>query len=47
MQDESNRYQEFRSPDGMLARHGNDSLVRQAHGHPDYTDPDICPHLWL
>jgi hypothetical protein len=47
MQDASNRYQEFRYPDGTLARHGNDRLVRQVNNHPDYHDPDICPQLWL
>jgi hypothetical protein len=47
MQDESNRYRAFRSPDGRLSRHGNDRLVRQANGSPDYTDPDICPCLWF
>ena len=47
MQDESNRYQEFHYPDGTLARHSNDRLVRQVNGSPDYTDPDICPHLWF
>lgn len=47
MQDGSNRYREFRHPDGTLASHNNDRLVRrQENGFPDYTDPDICPCLW-
>ena len=46
MQDESNSYREFHYPDGTLARHGNDRLIRQVNGSPDYTDPDICPYLW-
>ena len=46
LQDETNRWQEYHFPDGKLATHCNDSLVRQADGHPDYTDPDICPRLY-
>lgn len=47
LQDQSNRWQEYHFPDGRLARHGNDDLVRRnADGHPDYTDPAICPVLF-
>ncbi|HEX3983954.1 MAG TPA: phytanoyl-CoA dioxygenase family protein [Acidisoma sp.] len=46
LQDESNRYQEYHYADGNLARHDLDSLVRQRDGHPDYTDPEICPTLY-
>lgn len=46
LQDEANRWQEFRMKQGRLATHANDSLVRQIDGHPDYRDPDICPVLF-
>jgi hypothetical protein len=46
LQDDANRWQRYVHPDGNLATHDNDALVRQVDGHPDYTDPDICPQLW-
>ena len=46
LQDEANRWQEYHFPDGRLADHDNDRLVRQVDGHPDYTDPQICPILY-
>ena len=46
LQDASNRYREFSTPDGKHAWHVNDRLVRQKDGLPDYTDPDFCPCLW-
>ncbi len=46
LQDEVNRWQEFRFKQGRLATHANDRLVRQANGVPDYTDPDFCPVLY-
>lgn len=45
MQDEGNRYREFRLKDDSLAHHGLDNLCRHVDGHPDYTDPIICPPL--
>ena len=46
LQDGANRWQEYHYPDGRLATHDNDLLVRRADGHPDYTDPDVCPTLY-
>lgn len=46
LQDDSNRYREWRLADGKLAWHRNDVLCRTADGRPDYTDPDFCPVLW-
>jgi ectoine hydroxylase-related dioxygenase (phytanoyl-CoA dioxygenase family) len=46
LQDEANRWQEFRFKQGRLATHANDQLVRQINGAPDYTDPDFCPVLY-
>lgn len=46
MQDQSNRWQEYRRGDGSLATHWNDRLCRKVDGMPDYTDPVICPPLW-
>lgn len=46
MQDEANRYQEYRYPDGRLARHDNDTFCRKIGDYPDYTDPVFCPVLW-
>ena len=45
LQDDANRYQEFHLKDGSLARHDLDTLCRQVDGHPDYTDPRMCPSL--
>lgn len=45
IQDVDNHYQEFHYPDGTLARHPNDGLVRHVNGLPDYTDPVFCPQL--
>lgn len=47
LQDAANRYQVYRHPNGDLARHANDDLVRKdENGLPDYTDPNICPTLY-
>jgi hypothetical protein len=46
LQDAGNRWQEARRADGTLITHDNDRLCRQVNGHPDYTDPVICPVLW-
>ncbi|GCE09338.1 hypothetical protein KDAU_66670 [Dictyobacter aurantiacus] len=46
LQDASNHYQAYRYSNGTLARHNNDLLCRQVNGHPDYSDPVICPQLW-
>jgi ectoine hydroxylase-related dioxygenase (phytanoyl-CoA dioxygenase family) len=46
MQDETNRYREWRDSDGKLVWHRNDMLCRIVDGIPDYTDPDFCPILW-
>jgi hypothetical protein len=46
LQDDANRWQRYIYPDGNLATHDNDSLVRKVDGHPDYTDPEVCPQLW-
>lgn len=46
LQDQANRWQEFRFKQGRLATHANDRLARQINGVPDYTDPDFCPVLY-
>jgi hypothetical protein len=46
LQNKDNAWQELRMKQGRLATHANDALVRQVDGHPDYSDPDICPVLW-
>lgn len=46
LQDSSNHWQEYHYADGRLATHDNDKLVRTRDGHPDYTDPTICPTLY-
>lgn len=46
LQDEANRYRVFHTATGRLASHYNDRLVRAVDGHPDYTDPVVCPQLW-
>jgi len=46
IQDEPNRYRVYHTTTGRLASHNNDRLVRTVDGHPDYTDPAICPQLW-
>lgn len=46
LQDEPNRYQAFRFPDGKLASHNNNRYCRMVNEEPDYTDPVICPRLW-
>ena len=46
MQDQANRYQEYRYPDGRLARHDLDTMCRKVADYPDYTDPDFCPVIW-
>ena len=46
MQDQANRYKEYRYPDGRLARHDLDVLCRKLGDYPDYSDPDFCPVLY-
>lgn len=47
LQDRSNRWVEYHFADGRLAAHDNDTLVRKnADGHPDYADPNVCPTLY-
>ena len=46
LQDEANRYRDYRRADGTLTQHGNDVLCRKVDGKPDYTDPIICPVLF-
>ena len=46
LQDADNHWQEYYHPDGRLATHDDDRLVRQIDGHPDYTDPDVCLTLF-
>lgn len=47
LQPGDNHFVEHRLPDGSLAHHGNDDLVRRTpDGHPDYADPAICPQLY-
>ncbi len=46
LQDAANHWQEYHYPDGRLATHDDDRLVRQTDGHPDYSDPDVCPTLY-
>jgi ectoine hydroxylase-related dioxygenase (phytanoyl-CoA dioxygenase family) len=45
MQDGANRHREYRLPDGSLAAHPNDDMVRRIEGRPDYADPVVCPVL--
>jgi hypothetical protein len=48
IQDADNRYRQFPFANGSLASYNSDELCRKdAQGHPDYTDPDIFPALWL
>jgi len=47
LQDEANRFANHQLPDGRIAAHGLDVLVRKtADGFPDYADPRVCPTLW-
>jgi ectoine hydroxylase-related dioxygenase (phytanoyl-CoA dioxygenase family) len=46
-QDEDNRWQLARNPDGTSTPHMNDLLCRKnSDGTPDYRDPEVCPELW-
>jgi hypothetical protein len=46
-QDRENRYRVQRNERGEPALHMNDLLCRRGpDGHPDYSDPEICPTLW-
>ena len=45
LQPGANHHIERRNDNGDLARHSNDSLVRQIDGHPDYADPTFCPRV--
>jgi ectoine hydroxylase-related dioxygenase (phytanoyl-CoA dioxygenase family) len=47
MQDEANRYVPATDGSGRLLTHLNDFLCRKdLGGHPDYSDPAVCPVLW-
>lgn len=47
LQDRSNHWQEHHLPNGDLLIYKQDHLVRRTpEGHPDYSDPIICPVLW-
>lgn len=47
LQPGDNRFVRKTLPDGRVASHGIDSLVRgRADGSPDYSDSAICPQLW-
>ncbi|HTF12109.1 MAG TPA: phytanoyl-CoA dioxygenase family protein [Asanoa sp.] len=46
LQPADNRWRHQVGTDGQPARHGNDRLVRQADGVPDYADPRVCPQLF-
>jgi ectoine hydroxylase-related dioxygenase (phytanoyl-CoA dioxygenase family) len=46
-QDRDNRYQARSDEHGRTVLHMNDLLCRPGvGGHPDYSDPEICPVLW-
>ena len=46
-QDGANRHARTRSEGDIAAVHLNDMLCRvTVDGHPDYTDPEVCPVLW-
>jgi hypothetical protein len=46
-QDDTNHFNCVPRSDGRATSHLNDILCRKdAHGNPDYADPDICPRLW-
>lgn len=47
LQDGSNRYRPFYNEKDELWQVVNDRMCRRGpDGHPDYTDPEICPVLW-
>ncbi|MFF0488016.1 phytanoyl-CoA dioxygenase family protein [Nocardia sp. NPDC004068] len=47
LQDHDNRYVPHTDDSGKPTVHINDLLCRRdAHGDPDYADPDVCPVLW-
>ncbi|MEU9497341.1 phytanoyl-CoA dioxygenase family protein [Streptomyces sp. NPDC048196] len=47
LQDRTNQWRPYELSSGDLVVYNNDVLVRtDAHGNPDYTDPDFCPVLW-
>lgn len=47
LQPGDNRYVTAGNPDGTVAAHNNDRLVRShPDGTPDYADPAVCPRLW-
>ena len=47
LQGADNRWRELRRANGSLISHSLDELVRKdASGHPDYADPEVCPVLW-
>jgi Phytanoyl-CoA dioxygenase (PhyH) len=47
LQDQDNRWREYRCPDGSLLAYNHDVVVRRTGaGAPDYADPVYCPVLW-
>ncbi|WP_020575395.1 phytanoyl-CoA dioxygenase family protein [Actinopolymorpha alba] len=47
LQPGDNHFVEHHGADGKQAWHPNDEYVtRTSDGHPDYTDPLLCPRLW-
>jgi Phytanoyl-CoA dioxygenase (PhyH) len=47
LQDGENRWRPYPLEDGSLLAYNHDLLVRRdENGHPDYTDPTICPVTW-
>jgi hypothetical protein len=46
LQPADNAWSEGTDLAGEPAYHRNDELVRSLDGHPDYSDPRICPLLW-
>ena len=47
LQNAANRYQRHVQPDGTVAVHPNERLVRRTPaGDPDFADPVVCPTLW-
>lgn len=46
LQPGENHWRPYVGPDGALAAHTNNRLTRTVDGHPDYTDPAVCPALY-
>jgi hypothetical protein len=46
LQPADNRWAGGDDPVAVAVYHRNNELVRTVDGHPDYSDPRICPVLW-